>query len=199
MTATQPKRPGRRPGESNARQEILDAARALMASIGPEATSLRAVARRADVDPALVSHYFGDRATLIAEAMVLPDALDRAVSLVVPGPRAAMGHRLATFFLSIWEDPRQREPIMGLLRGATTSPGVADLLRETLHERVLGPIGDRLDVPDAALRMSLCSSQLVGLGIARYIVCIEPLASLSPAEAIDSIAPTLQRYLTGRI
>jgi len=38
---------------------------------------------------------------------------------------------------------------------------------------------------------------VVGLGVARYIVGLEPLASLSPELAGRAVAPTLQRYLTG--
>ncbi|HET8768799.1 MAG TPA: helix-turn-helix domain-containing protein, partial [Pedococcus sp.] len=50
---------GRRPGGADTRAGIVAAARAEFAENGYDATSLRAVARRAEVDPALVHHYFG--------------------------------------------------------------------------------------------------------------------------------------------
>jgi AcrR family transcriptional regulator len=193
------KRPGRRPAGSAAREDILVAARALFSSIGFEATSVRAVARSADVDPGLVLHYFSDKERLFTEAMALPMQPGQALAYVVPGPRSGIGRRLIEFFLGVWEDPQQREQMMGLLRGATTSPHVAELLRQALTERVLAPIGEHLDVPQSELRLSLCSSQLLGLGIARYIVCLEPLASLSAEQTADVVGPTLQRYLTGDI
>jgi Tetracyclin repressor-like, C-terminal domain len=117
----------------------------------------------------------------------------------VPGPRTAVGRRLVAYFLSIWEDPVQREPIMGMLRGATTSPQVANLLRGVLVERVLGPVGEQLGHDDSPLRMALCSSQLIGLGVARYILLLEPVASLSTDDTVRIVGPTLQRYMTGKL
>ena len=54
--------------------------------------------------------------------------LFQAAAEVLPGPRSAIGRRLIEFFLRIWEDPSQRDQMMGMLRGATTSPHVADML-----------------------------------------------------------------------
>ena len=57
---------GRRPlGSPNARRAVLDAARELFAELGFERTTMRAVAARAAVDPALIYHYFGDKDGLL--------------------------------------------------------------------------------------------------------------------------------------
>jgi hypothetical protein len=47
--------------------------------------------------------------------------------------------------------------------------------------------------------MSLCSAHLIGLGIARYLLEFEPLASLAPEQVADLVGPTLQRYMTGEL
>jgi AcrR family transcriptional regulator len=193
------RRPGRRPGESGTRQAILAAARRQFAERGWDRATIRAIAEDADVDPALVLHYFGSKTVLFSAAMTWPFDTDAAVDQVVTGPRAQLGRRLAEFFLSVWEDPERREPIMVMLRAATTNAQAADLLRETLMKLILGPVGSRLDVPDAELRMSLCSSQLLGLGIGRYIVGLEPLASLEPERVVDLVGPALQRYMAGKL
>jgi AcrR family transcriptional regulator len=193
------KRPGRRPAGSGAREEIVVAARALFSSIGWEATSIRAIARRADVDPGVVLHYFGDKEGVFNEAMALPMQSGQALAEVAAGPRAGIGRRLVEFFLRIWEDPERREQMTGLVRGAMTSGHVAELLRQALTERVLAPVAEHLDAPDGDLRMSLCSSHLLGLGIERYVLRLEPLASLSAQQVADLVGPTLQRYLTGDI
>lgn len=49
------------------REEILVAARELMLEVGPEALSLRQVARRADFSPAALYTYFASRDELVAE------------------------------------------------------------------------------------------------------------------------------------
>ena len=189
--------PGRRPGESGTRQAILDAARARFAEHGWDRTTIRAIAADADVDPALVLHYFGSKQVLFTAAMAWPFDTDAAVEQVVAGPRAELGLRLASFFLSNWEDPERREPIMAMLRGAATNEQAAAQLRETLMTLFLAPLGERLEAGDAELRMSLCSAQLIGLGTARYIVGFEPLASLPPERVAALVAPALQRYMTG--
>ncbi len=189
---------GRRPGQSETRAEILKAARAQFAEHGAGAT-VRAIAKAAHVDPALVLHFYRSKHELFVAAMDWPFDYDDAVRRIVSGSRSRMGKRLADFFLSIWDHPAQREPVMGLLRAATTSPQAADLLREAFGRRLLARVGAHLDDPEAPLRMSLCASQLVGLGIARYIVKIEPLSTLTHDDVAQLIAPTLQRYLTGQL
>jgi AcrR family transcriptional regulator len=191
--------PGRRPGESGTRQAILDAARAQFAAHGWDGATIRAIAREAGVDPALVLHFFGTKAFLFAAAMQWPFDADAAVAEVAVGPRSQLGARLAAFFLSVWEDPQRREPIMVMLRAATTNAQAAELLRETLMTVFLVPLGARLEVPDAQLRMSLCSAQLIGLGTARYILAFEPLASLEPERVVELVGPGLQRYMTGAL
>jgi AcrR family transcriptional regulator len=192
------KRPGRRPGDNRTRAAILAAARTQFAELGYDAASVRGIARAADVDPALVLHYYGSKAGLFKEALAFPFEAAEVVARIVNGPRSQLGRRLVQFFLSIWDDPARREHLMGMLRAATTSREAADLLREGLGERVLRPVGEHLG-PDGPLRMSLCAAHLVGLGITRYIVFIEPLASLPPDAVADLVAPAMQRYMTGRL
>jgi AcrR family transcriptional regulator len=191
------RRPGRRPGESQTSDAILDAARARFAEHGWDRTTIRAIARDADVDPALVMHFFDSKALLFASAMRWPFDSDAVLTQILEGPRSELGLRLARFFLSVWEEPGRREPIMVMLRAASTNEQAADLLRETLMTVLLGPLGSRLGTPDGELRMSLCSAHLIGLGIARYLLEFEPLASLAPEQVANLVGPTLQRYMTG--
>src|SRR6478609_5289408 len=60
------KRPGRPPGTSDTRARILECARNLFARNGIDKTSIRAIAKDAGVDPALVHHYFGTKTQLFA-------------------------------------------------------------------------------------------------------------------------------------
>ena len=191
------KRPGRRPGESTTRAAIVAAARALLAERGADAASVRSIAKDAGVDPSLVLHYFGSKLGLFIAALETPFDAEEVRERVVAGPRAELGKRLAQFFLSTWDHPERRDVMMALLRAATTNPDAARMLRERVGERVLLPVGEHLGVPDAPLRMSLCAAHLVGVGITRYIVGIEPIASIEKDRLADLVAPALQRYMTG--
>lgn len=37
---------------------------------------------------------------------------------------------------------------------------------------------------------------MIGIAILRYVIKVEPLASVDPEEIVQMVAPTLQRYLT---
>ena len=61
---------GRRPGRTDTRGAIQAAALALFSEMGYDKVSLRAIARSADVDPALVHHYFENKADLFTRAVL---------------------------------------------------------------------------------------------------------------------------------
>ena len=71
------------------------------------------------------------------------------------------------------------------------------MLREFLTREVFARIVTALRTDDAELRASLAASQMMGLVVARYVVGIEPLASLEPDAIVGLVAPILQAYLTG--
>jgi hypothetical protein len=60
-------------------------------------------------------------------------------------------------------------------------------------------VGQRVDSPPGSgiIRIQFVASQLVGVIVARYILELEPFASLPAQQVADTIAPNLQRYLTG--
>jgi hypothetical protein len=86
-----------------------------------------------------------------------------------------------------------------LLRAATIEPAAAELMRDFLLGELFPPLMRELRADHPELRANLAVSQLVGLGIARYVLELEPIASMSEDEVVGWVAPTLQRYLTGRV
>jgi AcrR family transcriptional regulator len=195
MTAPRPR--GRRPGASSSRDDVLAAARAEFAASGYEGATMRAIARRAGVDPALVSHHFGSKEGLFAAAVELPFDPAAVLPRVVAGDLDGLGERLVRFFLAVWEDPAGRQRFAAVLRGAVTHERSAELLRGFVTTEVVGRVAAALDVPDAPLRASLVGSQLVGLAMVRYVVGVPPLAGADLEQVVAAVAPTVQRYLTG--
>ena len=193
------RRRGRRPAGEDTRQSIVDAARTEFATRGYEGTTLRGVARAADVDPRLVHHYFDGKEELFAVAMELPIRPHEVVDQMVAGSVQELGTRVVGFFFAIWDPPAGRERIVGLLASALTSQDAARLVREFLTREIFGRIADRLGSDDPQLRAALVASQMVGLIVARYVVKIEPLASAMPEDLVPLLAPTIQRYLTGTL
>jgi len=190
---------GRRPGKSGTREAIAAAAQKQFAERGYDRATIRAIAADADVDPALVSHYFGTKQELFAAVTDLPWGLDEAMPWIIDGPRSKIGARFSQFFVGVLEDTESRRIIVSLVRAAASEPQAARLVRELVSERVLRPIADALESDQPELRAGLINSQMVGIVMPRYIVGLEPIASLPPDELARAIAPNIQRYLVGKL
>lgn len=189
-------RTGRRPGPSTTRTEILEAARASFAELGYDRTTVRGVAARAGVDPALVHRFYGSKDDLLAAALTVALNPGERIPELMEGDASALGERVVRYFLSVWEESPSREVLIGMLRSAATNERAATQLREFFGREVLGRIAAQLGHEDAELRATLAGSQLLGLAMARYIIRFDPLASADPQTIVATIAPTLQRYLT---
>jgi AcrR family transcriptional regulator len=188
---------GRRPGKIDTRPLILDAARDCFAEAGYDATTIRSIAGRAGVDPALVHHYFGTKSELFVAAVDFPFAPPAVPSPLLDDDDA--GTRIVAMFLSLWDDEATRRRMLAIVRSATQHELAAVMLRTFLRRGVVGTFVNRLPSADADLRATLVGSQLIGLAIARYVIALPPLSTASDAEIVAAYGPAIQRYLTGNI
>jgi AcrR family transcriptional regulator len=193
------KRPGRPPGGSDARERILDQARALFARNGIHETSVRAVAAAAGVDSALVHHYFGTKEQLFAAAVHIPIDPNEVLSRLREVPVEELGHTLPSVLLPMW-DSEIGAGMTATLRSMLAGSQV-NLFRAFLQEVIAEEVGTRVDNPPGSgvIRIQFVASQLVGVAMARYVIELEPFASLPIQQIADTIAPNLQRYLTGNL
>ncbi|WP_179472223.1 TetR/AcrR family transcriptional regulator [Mycolicibacterium vinylchloridicum] len=195
----QAKRPGRPRGASDTRERILANARELFARNGIDKTSIRAIAAAAGVDSALVHHYFGTKEQLFAAAINIP--VD-PMTILVPlrdTPIEELGLVLPTILLPLW-DSEMGDALIATIRSLVAGSDVS-LIRSFLQEVITAEIGPRVDNPPGSgrLRVQFVASQLVGVVMARYIIGLEPFASLPAEQVAATIGPTLQRYLTGEL
>ena len=187
--------PGRRPGSPDTRGEIVEAARREFGAHGYDRTSMRAVARAAGVDPALIHHYFESKEDLLLSAMEVPFDPRELLGAVVDGPQDQIGERLVRAMLGQWDDPQRQRRLLTIVRTAIASEAASHLLRDGLLRMILDQIAAIPGIDDARRRGNLVASQLVGLLMTRYVVGIEPLASMPADEVVARIGPTVQRYL----
>lgn len=188
---------GPRPGISDTRGSVLAAAREEFSARGFDGATIRGIAARAEVDPALVHHYFGSKTDLFTAALDFPMDPAKIAAEVTEGHLDGAGERLLRAVLAVWDDPKLRRPMLALLRTATTSEMGATMLREFLTHTVVKRIAAKLSPDHAQLRVALVGSQLAGLAMARYVIQLPPLASVSTESLVTAVAPNLQRYLTG--
>jgi AcrR family transcriptional regulator len=156
---------------------------------------VRGIAQEAEVDAALVHHFFGTKEQVFVAALELPFQPAEVLPLFLTGPPEEMGERFVRVFLTIWRDPAARAPVLALLRSAATNQQAAEMLRQFVTAALLGPLANSLGVP--RLRIAAAASQLVGLVMLRYVIGVEPLASADDDEIVALIAPTIQRYFDG--
>ena len=188
---------GRRAGGADTRGAILRAARTSFAESGYAGTSIRAVASSAGVDSALVHHYFGTKDDLFLAALEMPVDPRVVLAGVAEGDLDGVAERLLRAFLGVWEDPQARLPLLALVRSGLAGEPGRTIVETALKRLVFGTLGQVLDIDEPERRMSLVASQMVGLIVARYLLLLEPLASMTPDEVTAWVAPTIQRYLTG--
>ena len=186
---------GRRPGSPDTRGEIVAAAQREFAAKGFDKTSLRGVARSAGVDPALVHHYFAGKEGLFLVAMQLPLDPRTVLPPALRGPREGVGERLVRTVLGLWDDPALRPRLLSVARSALSSEDTAHLLRDGFLRMVIEQIATLPGIDDPQRRGALAGSQIVGLLVARYIVELEPVASMPAADLARTVGPTLERYL----
>ncbi|NHD17073.1 MULTISPECIES: TetR family transcriptional regulator [unclassified Actinopolyspora] len=191
-------RRGRRGGGSETRAALLTAARAAFIEHGYDGATVRGIAGRAGVDPAMVRHWFGDKKGLFTTAVALPVEPDRILAVLLDGPVERLAERMLRAFLSTWDSAGGGE-FTALMRSLSTGEQAARLLREFLTTTLLEPLLRSLEVDRRELRAALCGSQLVGLGMMRYVVRLEPLDSTEHETIVTAVAPNLQHYLTGRL
>jgi len=179
------------PRSERTRRAILDAARAMFAARGYEGTTIRAVAAQAGVDASMVMRYFRSKAGLFTAVVTV----DLQVPDLGPVPASDRGELLVRHFMSRWEDPVHDDDLTALLRTAVTSETVAGQLQAVLSQLITGPIAGLGD-ERAAERGTFIAAQLLGLALCRYILRLEPLASLPSEDVVAAVAPSVQRYLT---
>jgi AcrR family transcriptional regulator len=157
------------------------------------------VAAAAGVDSALVHHYFGTKEKLFAAAVHIPiDPMD-VIRPLREVPVEELGHKLPSMLLPLW-DSEIGAGFIAALRSIVAGSEV-NLFRTFIQDVIAVEVGSRVDNPPGSgvVRIQFVASQLVGVVMARYILELEPFASLPPQQIADTIAPNLQRYLTGEL
>ena len=189
--------PGPRDERGVLAARIVAAARDQFAEDGWAGTTIRAVARSADVDPALVYHYFGSKEGLLDAATNPPQKWLETIAGVWTTPIQQLGKALITLLLASWADDEIGPTLRAILQTAAHEPSTREKLRRVVEGSLMGVSELGSDERDRLTRSGLVSSQMMGFALMRYVWKIEPVASMSDEEVIAAIAPNLQRYVDG--
>ncbi len=187
---------GRRPGRTDTKASIQAAALTLFSELGYEKVSLRAIARAADVDPALIHHYFDNKADLFSRSVLdLPLDADAIVREILDGPTDRIGERTVSAFLDAWDRPGAGDRFNAMLRAAVTDPHARRPLSEFMTKEVLIKVAESLGHPNARLRAQLAVAQLLGLALCRDIFELPGLVKARNPVLVRSLGRAMQALL----
>jgi AcrR family transcriptional regulator len=199
-------KPERKPAPRGPREErgvtiaqIEQAARRMFAEKGLAGTSLRAIAREVGVDPALVHYYFASKEELLDAVTNPPPAWLESIHQTTLVPLRDRGEAIARNIVWTWSQPEIREVLSSVLMTAAHEPRTLVKLRAFLTASLLPTIAARIEGDERMLRAALIGSQVLGVVMLRYVWRIEPLASVPDDQLVALLAPTIQRYLSGRL
>jgi AcrR family transcriptional regulator len=193
------KRRGRRPAGQDTRSALIEAARAVFGESGYEGATVRAIAGRAGVDAAMVNHWFGGKDGLFAQAVLeVPFDPLELVDTLLDGPAEELGARIIRTFLTRWDDTGG-DIFTALVRSVAGHEQVAAAMRNFFINQFFGKLVEQVSADNTDLRATLCASQLIGMGMIRYVAKFEPLASTEIETMVAAVGPNLQRYLTGEL
>jgi len=181
------------PKSLRTREAIATAARELFAINGFERTTVRDIGARAGIDPSMIIRYFGSKDALFTQVaepdLHLPDLGDVGSDEI--------GEAMVRHFLKQWDGDQAGRGMQVLLRSAASNEDAAERLRKIFREQVFPQIARAGPAETAVIRAGLVASQLLGLAMARYVLRLPPVVTMSDDEIIRHIGETIQRYATG--
>lgn len=187
--------PGRRPGVSDTRERILAVARRKFLAEGYQRVTMRAIAAEAGVDAALISYFFGSKSGLLVASLSLTTNPIELIGGAMRGPLDALPERILRTLLSTWDDPAYGGPLRAMLDAALTDPAVHALVKEMLEREMIERIAERIGGVGARARAGMAATQLAGLIFTRYVIGVEPIASMPIDELVTRLSPALRALL----
>ena len=176
---------------------MLDIARRRFLAEGYQAVTMRSIATEAGVDAALVSYFFGSKRGLFGAALALTANPPELLLAALPGDPVSLPERVLAGLVAAWDDPRQGGPLRVLVTAAVQEPGVARLLTDAFEHEMVERVADHIGGPHARHRAGAFVAQLAGLVFTRYVLRLEPLASMTADEIVRHVAPGLRAALQG--
>nr|WP_232425174.1 TetR family transcriptional regulator [Pseudofrankia inefficax] len=186
---------GRRAGSPDTRGRVLEIARRRFLADGYRAVTLRSVATEAGVDVALISYFFGSKRGLFGAALGLAANPADLLRLALPGDRATMPERVLRTLVTAWDDPENGPRLRVLATTVVQEPEFARMFRELVQREMTEQMAQYIGGADAPARAAVFTTQLAGVIFARYLLRLEPIASLSADELVRHLVPGLRAVL----
>jgi len=188
-------RPAKTAKSQRTKAAILKAAQQLFADQGYERATVRDIAARAAIDPAMVIRYFGSKEALFARATAFDLKLPNLTLVAKPD----MGRTLVAHFLEVWEGALSNGSLVSLLRAAASNEDAAAAVRAIFGGQVVPMLAQVVPPAELPQRAGLVATQIMGLAVTRYILKVPPVVAMDRAQIVRLLGPTMQRYVVGKL
>lgn len=181
------------PRSQPARDRIMAAAREVFAAVGYDRATVRMIAERASVVPAMLIRYFGSKEGVFAASV----QLDLQLPDLTAVPAGERGPLLVAHFIDRWEEPSHGGDLVALLRASADHFEARERMTSifgTQLSRAVRQVGGDKRVAE---RAALVATQMLGLAYCRYVAKLPPVIALNPEVIVAQLGPTIERYLTG--
>jgi AcrR family transcriptional regulator len=167
---------------------ILAAARERFGRAGFQAATIRGIAADAGIDPSMVMRYFGSKDQLFAAAAEFDLRFPDLTEL----DRTEVGRSLVGHFLQRWEGD---EALVILLRSSATNAAAAQRMQRIFSAQLQPLVASLVPAGESGWRAGLIASQILGVAWCRYVLQLPQVVTMTRAEIVDWVGPTIQRYL----
>jgi AcrR family transcriptional regulator len=190
-----PDRPAKTVKSQRTKAAILKAAQQLFAEQGYQRSTVRDIAARAAIDPAMVIRYFGSKEGLFARATTFDLRLPDLTAIA----KRDTGRTLVAHFLEVWEGSLSNGSLISLLRAAASNEDAANAVRTIFAGQVVPMLARVVPPAELPLRAGLVATQIMGLAVTRYILKVPPVVAMDRAQIVRLLGPTMQRYVIGKL
>jgi AcrR family transcriptional regulator len=167
---------------------ILAAARERFGAAGFQAATIRAIAADAGIDPSMVMRYFGSKDQLFAAAAEFDLRFPELTEL----DPAQVGRSLVSHFLQRWEGD---EALVILLRSSATNAAAAQRMQQIFSAQLEPLVASLVPATETGWRAGLIATQILGVAWCRFVLQLPAVVTMTRAEIVDWVGPTIQRYL----
>jgi AcrR family transcriptional regulator len=188
-------RPAKTAKAQRTKAAILEAAQQMFAAQGYERATIREIAARAAIDPAMVIRYFGSKEGLFARATAFDLNLPNLAGVAKP----EIGTTLVAHFLEVWEGSLSNGRLVSLLRAAASNEDAANAVRAIFGGQVVPMLARVVPPAELPLRAGLVATQIMGLAITRYILKVPPVVAMDRAQIVRLLGPVMQRYVVDKL
>ncbi|WRS29123.1 TetR family transcriptional regulator [Actinomycetaceae bacterium MB13-C1-2] len=178
------------------RDRIISVARQHFLSSGYDATTMSAIAKEAGCTPAMVTYYFESKQRLFRECLNLPiDPAQMVLGVLLEG-REGAGERIARQSLALYEDSITADTMIALASALLTDAATSQRFRNYFRNDILGIVEKELGMDaELAEEIEFAMATMFGVATMRYIVRLEPIASMSRERLVRELAPIIQNRI----